>query len=84
MAERLNLSVIDGTGEMLTALAGGERKRGAYLSELVAQIFTARGSEGVTLERLQAQLDGVHAQQKQSEARIADLERRLAALIAVR
>ena len=81
---RLHLSGVDGTSAKLTALAGGERRRGAYLSKLVARIYEARGSETVTLERLQAQIDGMLAQSKQSKARLADLERQVAALMAER
>lgn len=34
--ERIVLSVTEGTGDLLTKLAGGERKRGEYISKLVA------------------------------------------------
>ena len=42
MAERLTASLEDGTLEKLRELAGGERKVGAYLSQLVALLWPHR------------------------------------------
>ena len=39
MGERLNLSVADGVGAKLAALAGGERKIGAWLSDLAIALY---------------------------------------------
>ena len=42
MAERLTASLEDGTLEKLRTLAGGERKVGAYLSDVVAWLWQYR------------------------------------------
>ena len=46
MGERLNLAVDDGIGDLLTQLAGGERKRGQYLSDLVRGLAQTQRSAG--------------------------------------
>lgn len=82
MSIRLNLSVDDDIPDKLSALAGGERKRGEYLSELVRTLHQSRHTEGVTVERLQVQIDGLIAQVKHLEGRLSRSERELAAMIA--
>jgi formate dehydrogenase maturation protein FdhE len=42
MAERLTVSLEDGSVERLRALAGGERKVGAYLSQVTAWLWANR------------------------------------------
>ena len=82
MSIRLNLSVEDDIPDKLSALAGGERKRGEYLSELVRNLYQSRQVEGITAERQQVMIDGLLAQVKHLEGRLSRTERELAALIA--
>ena len=42
MPERMTVSLEDGTAERLRTLAGGERKVGAYLSDVVAWLWQYR------------------------------------------
>jgi hypothetical protein len=89
MAERLNLAVDDGVGDLLTRLAGGERKRGQWLSDLVRgmadQVGQTSGSDFDALRLSHAGLIGqVRANQGQQlalEARLQALERAVAALM---
>lgn len=49
MAERLNLSVDDDIPDLLSRMAGGERKRGEYLSKLVKGMAQHQGISGEDL-----------------------------------
>lgn len=42
MAEKLHVTLEDGTGEILTALAGSERKRGEWISGIARAIKQGR------------------------------------------
>lgn len=78
--ERLNLAVENGVGEMLTELAGGERRRGQWLSDLVqamhAQQQTAIGND---LETVKLAMAGLAGQQKLIDARLLKVEQSLLA-----
>ena len=81
--ERLNLKVEPGVGDMMTELAGGERKRGQWLSALVLAMHeTQDQAQASDLEQLKFALSGMIAQQKQLEGRVLHLERQVAAMMA--
>lgn len=89
MSDRLNLMVDDGVGDMLTTLAGGERKRGEYLSALVRGLYETRAQAGLPLETLQyavqghsGQLLSLHGRVVALENQIAHVNRQMSALIA--
>lgn len=78
MAERLNLTVEDGVGEMLAALAGGERRRGQWLSDLVQAMHTQQETSiGNDLETMKFAVAGLAGQQKMIEARLLRVEQQL-------
>ncbi|MEM7131977.1 MAG: hypothetical protein AAF702_37035 [Chloroflexota bacterium] len=82
MAERLNLTVEPDVGEMLTQLAGGERKRSAYLSDLVKGIHESEQEAQVSdLEELKMAFAGLVGKSKMIEWRLQRLENQLAAVI---
>jgi hypothetical protein len=80
MAERLNLAVEDGTGDMLTRLAGGERKRGQYLSDIVRGLAESAGVPGADVQTLLFAVRGVTGQVQTLEGRLARVESQLASL----
>lgn len=81
MAERLNLSVDDGVGELLSELAGGERKRGQWLSDMVRGQHSQLGRGGGTeAETMRLTLSGLIGQVRQNEGRVLVLEARLQAV----
>lgn len=82
MAERLNLMVEDGISETLAALAGGERKRGQWLSDLVRGMAQTKGQPPVDGNTLLFAVRGVAGQMQTAEGRIATLEAQVSALIA--
>ena len=83
--ERLNLTVEDGTGELMTQLTGGERKRGQWLSELVRAMHeTQQQAQASDVEQVKMAIAGMIGQQKQLEGRLLQVERQLAALISER
>ena len=84
MTTRLNLSVADDIPEKLAALAGGERKRGQFLTNLIRSLYDAQATtqEGMDIEALRLQVLGLAGQVKALEARLARIEQTLAALIA--
>lgn len=78
MAERLNLSVDDGVGDLLSELAGGERKRGQWLSDLVRGQHSQLGRTGGSdVETLRLTLAGLIGQVRQAEGRLLVIEARL-------
>lgn len=80
-SERLNLAVDDGVGDLLTRLAGGERKRGAWLSDLVRGMDDqARQVAGNDFDSLRLSHAGLIGQVKIQEGRLLALEVRLQAL----
>lgn len=81
MAERLNLSVDDGVGDQLSELAGGERKRGQWLSDLVRGQHSQLGrAGGGDVETLRLTISGLMGQVRQNEGRLLTLEARLQAV----
>jgi hypothetical protein len=84
MSERLNLAVDDGVGELLTQLAGGERKRGQYLSDLVRGLSQTKGAPGADLQTLLFAVRGVTGQVQGLEGRLEAAEAQLAGVIAQR
>ncbi len=84
MTTRLNLSVADDIPEKLAALAGGERKRGQFLTNLIRSLYDAQATtqEGMDIEALRLQVLGLAGQVKALEARLAQVEKNLAVLIA--
>ena len=77
MSIRLNLLVDDDIPDMLTALAGSERKRGQKVSELVRAVYESREKAltGGELARIQNELAGVAGKLKEHEGRLLQLER---------
>lgn len=72
--ERINLHVDTGTADMLTALAGGERRRGKYISRLINAIYHNQESEPTELDDLKLSFRGMAATQKTLEQRVAKME----------
>ena len=84
MGERLNLSVADGVGAKLAALAGGERKIGAWLSDLAIALYDQQQplSAPIEAEAQRLTLLGLVATVRALEARTMRLEQQLGAVIA--
>lgn len=82
MSERLNMMVDDGIGDLLTQLAGGERKKGGYLSELIRGIAAAQGTPGADVRLLFNAVMGTTSQIAGIDGRLAAVESQLAAMIA--
>ncbi len=81
MVERLNLSVDEGISEMLTDLAGGERKRGQWLSDLVRSMHEQRQQIASSdVEQIKMGFAGLVGSTKMLEARVLNLESDYAAL----
>lgn len=78
MSDRLNLMVDEGVGDMLTALAGGERKRGEYLSSLVRGLYETQAQAGLPLETLQYAVNGHSGQLLSLHGRVTILENQMA------
>ena len=77
MTERLNLAVDNGTVDMLAELAGGKRKMGGYVSQIVRELHAgSRAIIGSTqLDRIEMTLVGVSASVRDLEGRVSSLER---------
>ena len=86
MPKRLNLTVADDIPDKLTALAGGERKRGQYLTDLIRATYDVQATTqtGIDLEGLRLQLLGLAGQVQALESRITQMEKTLAVIIAER
>lgn len=84
MSDRLNLIVADGVGERMTALAGGERKRGEWLSQLVNAMYEnqQQAAQASDIEQLRFAFAGMVGQVKIMEGRLLQVEQTVAALIA--
>lgn len=83
MAERLSLVVGDGVGALLTELAGGERRRGQYVSMLVRGLVVADEIAAGTITPAFA-VHGLAARVAGLEGRLEAAEAQLAAVIAQR
>lgn len=76
--ERLNLAVENGIGDMLTELAGGERRRGQWLSDLVQAMHAQQQmASGGDLETVKLAMAGLAGQQKLLDARLFKVEQQL-------
>ena len=83
MSERLNLTVEDGVGELMSELAGGERKRGQWLSDLARAIHETESlAQSSDVEQLRMSFAGLAGSHKQLEGKVMSLERQVGALIA--
>jgi hypothetical protein len=80
MAERLNLMVDEGVGDLLTELADGERRRGQYLSDVVRGLAMTRGMPGADVQTLIYAVRGVTGQVHTLEGRLAVAESQIAAM----
>lgn len=74
MAERLNLTVTDGVSDLLSQLAGGERKRGEFLSQLILGMAQHRGPSIDDAETLGLAMRGLAGQVKMLTGRVAVVE----------
>lgn len=74
MSERLNLTVNDGVSDLLSSLAGGERKRGEYLSALILGMAQHRGPSIDDAETLALAMKGLAGQVKMLTGKVAVLE----------
>ncbi len=81
---RINLIVGEDVPDKLSELAGGARKRGEYLTQLVRAIYAGRQevSAGSDFEQLRLGFAGLIGRQKELEGRVLRLEGQLAALMA--
>lgn len=79
MSERLNLSVDDGVSDLLSQLAGGERKRGEFLSKLLRGMAQHRGPEVTDTAMLGLSMRALYGQVQSIDGRLAVVEAREAA-----
>lgn len=81
---RINLVIGVDIPDKLTALAGGERKRGDYVTRLVRSLYGAEeeAQAGADLETFRLAVTGLASKQLMIEGRLLKLEQTVAALIA--
>ena len=81
---RINLSVGEDIPDKLSELAGGERKRGEYLTQLIRAIYAGQQevSAGTDIEQLRLGFAGMVGKQKELEGRVLRVEGQLLALMA--
>lgn len=84
MGERLTVVLDDGASELLLRLAGSSRKQGEYLSQLIRAVHAGEVEmkAGNDLEALRLSFAGMIGRQKELEARVLQLGRELATVIA--
>ena len=84
MIARLNLTVADDIPDKLTALAGGERKRGQFITDLVRAVYEGKDytHEGMDVEALRLQVMGLAGEVRTLQGRLVQVERTVAALVA--
>lgn len=82
--ERLNLSVDEGIGDLLSKVAGGERKRGDYLSNLLRSIDEGADVTGLDVESLRLMVQGLGGRLKSLEGELMLMRSQLATLITKR
>jgi len=81
--DRLNLIVDVGIPELLTQLAGGERKRGQWISRMVEAMHEQEDvALGSDVDVLRLGLGGLAGQVKGIDARVMRLEQTVSAMIA--
>ena len=83
---RMNLTVDDDIPALLTELAGGERKRGDFLTGVVRQLYSGhlQQTRGDDLESIPLSQAGLAGAVKGLDVRLSSVERQLAAVIADR
>lgn len=83
---RINLVIGVDIPDKLTALAGGERKRGDYVTKLVRSLYGAEeeAHAGADLETVKLTVTGLASKQLMVEGRLMKLEQTVAAMIADR
>lgn len=79
---RLNLAVDEDIPDLLTRLAGGERKRGAYLSDVIRGLAQTHQTPGADLQTLLFAVRGMGGQVAGLEQRLSRVENELSAMIA--
>lgn len=81
---RINLMVGKDIPDKLSELAGGERKRGEYLTQLIRAIYAGQQevSAGSDFEQLRLGFAGMVGKQKELEGRVLRVEGQLSALMA--
>lgn len=84
MTERITLVIEDGVNQKLIELAGGERKRGAWLSDLVNAAYEnqAAAVPATDVETLRLSVVGLSGEVEMLKGRLLRAERQIAALIA--
>lgn len=84
MSERLSLMVDQDVPGLLTQLAGGERRRGEYVSKMARAIYENDRlvAAGADVEALRLAITGMASRLIAVEGRLLATERQLAALIA--
>jgi hypothetical protein len=84
--QRVNLMLDANVIDWLDSLAGGERKRGAYISDLIRSAWAARQSapdvRTMDVDALRLMVQGLAGRVISVEGEIANLRSQLAALIA--
>lgn len=84
--QRVNLTIDSDVVEWLDSLAGGERKRGAYISELIRSAWAARQAapdvRTMDLDALRLMVQGLSGRVIAAEGEITNLRAQLAAVIA--
>ncbi len=85
MSERLNLMIDEGIADIMTQMAGGERRRGQWLSDLVRAMHEQgiKAQQGGDLETLRYSVVGMTGQIKMIEGRLVNMERQFAAHLAL-
>lgn len=79
---RLNLAVDEDIPDLLTMLAGGERKRGAFLSDVIRGLAQTHQMPGADVQTLLFAVRGMGGQVAGLEARLSRVETALSAMIA--
>ena len=81
---RINFVVGADVPDKLTVLAGGVRKRGEYLTQLVRAVYAGEheAHTGADIEHIKLTVTGLAAKLMTLEGRLLTVERELAAVIA--
>ena len=81
---RMNLKVGADVPGMLAELAGGDRKRGEYLTTVIRQLYSGhlQQTRGDDLESLRLSQAGLAGKAIDLDVRLSAVERQLAAIIA--
>ena len=83
MSERITLVVDDGIGEKLAALAGGERKRGRWISETVRASYDNQAvTESSDVNTLRLAFAGLAGEVASLRGRVDKVEATTAVMIA--